>query len=79
MLDKINVPNRTLFNGDNLEVLRGINSGSVDLIYLDPPGNTGRSYSASQHAKARGVTFNDVWTPEKRRWGVAGGYWGAFP
>jgi site-specific DNA-methyltransferase (adenine-specific) len=28
--------------GDNLEVLRGLRAGSVDLIYIDPPFNTGR-------------------------------------
>jgi len=28
--------------GDNLEVLRTIPSGSVDLVYIDPPFNTGK-------------------------------------
>ena len=32
-----NSKNRTIFCGDNLDILRGINSESVDLIYLDPP------------------------------------------
>ncbi len=31
-----NVPNRTIFEGDNLDVMRGMNDGCVDLIYLDP-------------------------------------------
>ena len=31
--------------GDNLEVLRGLESESVDLIYIDPPFNTGREQS----------------------------------
>ena len=31
-----NVPSRTIFTGDNLDILRGINSQCVDLIYLDP-------------------------------------------
>ncbi len=30
-----NVPNRTIFEGDNLDVMRGMNDGCVDLIYLD--------------------------------------------
>ena len=30
---------------DNLTVLRGLPSGSVDLIYIDPPFNTGRLQS----------------------------------
>ena len=33
------IDNRTLFTGDNLEVMRAMNSESVDLIYLDPPFN----------------------------------------
>ena len=33
------IDNRTLFTGDNLEVMRTLNSESVDLIYLDPPFN----------------------------------------
>ena len=32
-----NVPNRTIFEGDNLDVMRRMNDGCVDLIYLDPP------------------------------------------
>ena len=28
---------RTIWTGDNLDILRGINSETVDLIYLDPP------------------------------------------
>ena len=30
--------------GDNLEILKGIETMSVDLIYLDPPFNTGRNF-----------------------------------
>ena len=33
------IDNRTLFTGDNLEVMRAMNSATVDLIYLDPPFN----------------------------------------
>ena len=35
-----NFANRTVWTGDNLDVLRGINSECVDLIYLDPPFNS---------------------------------------
>jgi len=34
--------------GDNLEVLRGLEAGSFDLIYVDPPFNTGRSQSRTR-------------------------------
>ena len=32
----LNVDSRTLFTYDNLPVMQGINSDSIDLIYLDP-------------------------------------------
>jgi DNA modification methylase len=34
----------TLHNGDCLEVLRGIKSESVDMIFADPPFNIGKKY-----------------------------------
>ena len=41
-----NFLNRTLWIGDNLQVLRGINSECVDLVCLDPPFNSKRLYNA---------------------------------
>ena len=35
-----NWKNHTIWTGDNLPILRGLNSESVDLIYLDPPFNS---------------------------------------
>ena len=32
-----NFVDKTIWTGDNLDILRGLNSESVDLIYLDPP------------------------------------------
>ena len=52
----------TLFTGDNLYILGGINSESVDLIYLDPPFNSKRTYSASIGSRAAGSSFKDMWT-----------------
>ena len=57
-----NVKNRTLFTGDNLDVMRGINSDSVDLIYLDPPFNSNRNYAAPIGSEAAGAAFKDTWT-----------------
>ncbi len=37
-----------IVEGDNLEVLKGIESGSVPLIYIDPPFNTGRRQARPQ-------------------------------
>jgi len=52
----------TLFTGDNLFILHGMNSASVDLIYLDPPFNSKRMYSGAIGSKAADVSFKDMWT-----------------
>ncbi|MDR1787822.1 MAG: HNH endonuclease [Treponema sp.] len=52
----------TLYTGDNLYVLYGLNSGLADLIYLDPPFNTKRLYSAPVGSRAAGASFKDMWT-----------------
>ena len=52
----------TLYTHDNLYVLSGMNSESVDLIYLDPPFNSKRMYSAPVGSKAAGASFKDMWT-----------------
>ena len=41
-----NRQNRTMWTGANLEIMLGMNSASVDLIYLDAPFNSNRTYSA---------------------------------
>jgi site-specific DNA-methyltransferase (adenine-specific) len=52
----------TLYTNDNLYVLSGLNSNLVDLIYLDPPFNSKRTYSAPVGSKAAGASFKDMWT-----------------
>ena len=54
--------NRTLWTGDNLDIMRGMNSDSVDLIYLDPPFNSNQDYAAPIGSKAAGAIFKDTWT-----------------
>lgn len=58
-----------LFYGDNLQVLRErISSDSVDLVYLDPPFNSNRSYNvlfktrSGDEAQAQLEAFDDTWT-----------------
>jgi site-specific DNA-methyltransferase (adenine-specific) len=41
------MPNRIFF-GDNLPILQTLSSESVDLIYIDPPFNTGKKQSRTQ-------------------------------
>ncbi len=57
-----NWANQTLWTGDNIEVMRGMNSESVDLIYLDPPFNSNRDYAAPIGSEAAGAAFKDTWT-----------------
>jgi site-specific DNA-methyltransferase (adenine-specific) len=54
----------TLYTNDNLFILNGLNSNLVDLIYLDPPFNSKRFYSAPVGSKAAGASFKDMWTWE---------------
>lgn len=56
------IKNRTVFIADNLEIMRGMEDGSVDLIYLDPPFNSKHDYSAPIGSKAAGAEFKDTWT-----------------
>ena len=42
--------------------MRGMNSESVDLIYLDPPFNSKRTYSAPIGSEAAGAAFKDTWS-----------------
>ena len=57
-----NWENRTLWTGDNIDIMRGMNSESVDLIYLDPPFNSKHNYAAPIGSKAAGAAFKDTWT-----------------
>lgn len=57
-----NWANRTLWTGDNLDIMRGMNSQTVDLIYLDPPFNSDSNYAAPLGSPAAGAEFKDVWT-----------------
>ena len=51
-----------MWTGDNLDVLRGLNSESIDLVYADPPFNSNKNYEAPIGSKAAGAAFKDTWT-----------------
>ena len=55
---------KNLFIGDNLPVLRNMQSESVDLIYLDPPFNSGKQWGNPIKAEGRKaeVAFKDTWS-----------------
>ena len=56
-----NFANQTIWTGDNLDIMRGLNSESVDLIYLDPPFNSNADYAAPIGHEAAGAAFKDTW------------------
>ena len=60
-----NFDNRTLFHGDNLAFLRGINSESIDLVATDPPFNKGKDFHATPDSLAAGASFHDRWSWER--------------
>jgi site-specific DNA-methyltransferase (adenine-specific) len=62
------ITENTLFYGDNLDILRQhIPNESVDLIYLDPPFNSNRSYNvlfkdeSGIESEAQITAFEDTW------------------
>ena len=65
-----NIANRTIFCHDNLDVLRGINSDCIDLIYLDPPFNKNKKFTAPVGSSAEGAGFKDIFRKEdvKQEW-----------
>ncbi len=56
-----NFENRTLFQGDNLPFLQGLNSATVDLIATDPPFNKSKDFHATPNSLAAGARFTDRW------------------
>lgn len=62
------ITSNTLFYGDNLPILREyVPDESIDLIYLDPPFNSNRSYNvlfkdeSGQQSEAQMTAFDDTW------------------
>ena len=50
---KNTVQKNTVYLGDNLAILQSIPTESIDLIYIDPPFNTGRSQQRSKETTRR--------------------------
>ncbi len=65
-----NINNRTIFCRDNIDILQGINSDSIDLIYLDPPFNKKKTFTAISGSLAEGAAFDDIFRPTdvKQTW-----------
>ncbi len=64
----MSISENTLFYGDNLPILREyISDESVDLVYLDPPFNSKRTYNvlfkheSGKESEAQIAAFEDTW------------------
>lgn len=60
----LNIQNRTIYCRDNIDVLRGINSHCIDLVYLDPPFNKKKIFTAPIGSNAEGAEFSDIFREE---------------
>ena len=61
---RCNISNRSIFCRDNLEIMQGINSDCIDLIYLDPPFNKNKKFTAPIGSNAEGAGFSDIFREE---------------
>ncbi len=53
------IPTSTIYINDNIRILRRLPTGSVDLVYLDPPFNSKGQFAAPIGSDA---AFNDLWS-----------------
>ena len=60
-MSRLNFHNRTLYHGDNLAFLRGMNSETIHLIATDPPFNKNQDFHATPNSLAAGARFKDRW------------------
>ena len=67
---KPNFATSAVYNLDNLEVMRGMDSATVRLIYADPPFNSKRIYQGMSGTKAAPHRFRDTWSwnDAKQEW-----------
>jgi len=60
----LNVKPRTIFCRDNLDILEGLNTACIDLIYLDPPFNKNKTFTSPIGSSAKGAGFKDIFRAE---------------
>jgi len=57
----VKIKDGVIYQGDNLNVLKRIPSNSINLIYLDPPFFSGRTYSKGFLEEGNKQEFSDNW------------------
>lgn len=64
---ELNIKPKTIICKDNLFVLQGINDECIDLVYLDPPFNKNRKFTAPIGSHAEGAEFDDIFSEKDVR------------
>ena len=49
-----------MWTRNNLDILRRLNSASIDIAYADPPFNSNKNYKTPIGSKAAGATFENT-------------------
>ena len=63
-----NFPDNILYEMDNIDVLRGMNSETVDLIATDPPFNTKRNRAGTAGSYVDNWKWGDETLPDQWKW-----------
>ena len=64
---KPNWNNQTVFIGDNIDIMRAMNTESVDEICTDPPFNKNKRFDHVFEKGKRTIGFDDAWTMDDER------------
>lgn len=56
-----NLKNKTVWEGYYQNIMRGMNSNFVNLIYIDRPFNSKANYAAPKGSKPAVAAFKDTW------------------
>ena len=72
-MSELNCKNQTVFLGDNLDIMRGLNRGIADAIITDPPFNSNRRHNHNFGTPPNAQSgqpkpgFDDAWTLHAER------------
>lgn len=54
-----------IYHGDCLEIMKGLQDKSIDMIYLDPPFFTNKRHSLGSRDRLSHYSFDDMWKSHK--------------
>ena len=62
-----NIKNRTIYCRDNIDVMRGMDDDSIDMIYLDPPFNKNETFVVSERNKKKIEKIRDFFLYQQKK------------